>query len=228
MGKKNLIAISVFTLLLLVVGIAKAGYTGSINIQNVENLVLGSSGETEEVLGGQTRFSKINTEDGYQVDGTTVIDGSRAFAGTTLAVTGTTTLDKMLHKEAFVHLAPASEFATTTLTAALSGTTYYLSGKGNRIVLPAVANGGVNFRFVINGAFDTLDFTIASAEGDNIEGTLIVAGAVVDCDAEDFINFIADGENIGDYVEVRSDGTQWLIGDSGALTASKLTCTDPS
>lgn len=119
--------------------------------------------------------------------------------------------------------------ATTTLTVAQSGTTFYISGGAlNNITLPAVANAGINYRFVIGGAVDTGNIVIGSAEGDNINGTLIVAGAVVDCRAEDFINFITDGEQLGDYVEVRSDGVQWFIGDSSVLTSAKMTCTDPS
>jgi len=125
-------------------------------------------------------------------------------------------------------IAKTSIYSTTTLTAAESGTTYALSASGTTITLPAVAKKGTNYRFAINGAADTGNFIIDSAEGDNIEGTLIVAGAVVDCDAEDQINFVVDGENIGDYVEVYSDGSQWLIGDSGVLAADKMTCTDPS
>lgn len=130
-------------------------------------------------------------------------------------------------KEMTESLAPTDATATTTLKDVKSGTTYYLSATGTEIVLPQVYKG-LNFRFVVGGALDTANVVIKSAEGDNIEGTLIVAGAVVDCAAEDQINFITDGENIGDYVEVRSDGTQWLIGDSGVLTSAKMTCTDPS
>ena len=112
-----------------------------------------------------------------------------------------------------------------TLTASQSGTTFMIA-TGTTSTLPAVKDGLV-YRFVATAAFDTTNFIIDSAEGDNIEGTLLVAGAVVDCDAEDQINFVADGENLGDYVELRSDGTSWLIGSSGALTSAKLTCTDP-
>jgi hypothetical protein len=118
----------------------------------------------------------------------------------------------------------------TTLRIEDSGTTYYLaSTTGSVLTLPPVARAaGVFYKFIIKGAFATSNFVIDSAEGDNIEGTLIVAGAVVDCDAEDQIDFVNDGENLGDYVEISSDGTKWFIGDSGALTGSKLTCTDPS
>ena len=114
------------------------------------------------------------------------------------------------------------------LNASDSGKTVLLSATGTTIVLPSVGNKGANFRFQVAGAMANSNMIVDSAEGDNIEGTLIVAGAVVDCASVDQINFVVDGENVGDYFEIYSDGTQWLLGDSGALTASKLTCTDPS
>lgn len=96
---------------------------------------------------------------------------------------------------------------------------------GVDVTLPAAtASAGVGYKFVVSAAVATTDMTIVGAAADLIEGTLIVAGAVVDCDASDIITFVVDGENIGDYVEVYSDGTKWMIGDSGALTTSKLTC----
>jgi len=158
---------------------------------------------------------------------------NNAFTGavsmaSTLSVTGATTLSgEVTMKEGSQVLAPTNIYSTTTLTAALSGTTYYLSASGTTITLPAVAEG-LNFRFAINGAADSGNFIIDSSEGDNINGTLSVNNADVACSGEDQINFVTDGETIGDYVELRSDGTQWLIGDSGTETAAKMTCTDPS
>jgi len=125
-------------------------------------------------------------------------------------------------------IAATNQYATTTLTAANSGTTYFLSASGTTITLPAVTTAGLNFRFAVGGALDTGNVIIDSAEGDNMDGTLIVAGAVVDCRGEDQINFVVDGEQLGDYVEVYSNGTQWFIGDSGVLISAKMTCTDPS
>jgi hypothetical protein len=115
--------------------------------------------------------------------------------------------------------------ADNTITLAESGTTYYVSTNVSTSTLPAVATAtGTVYRFVIAGAIATNDFRVVSAEGDNIEGSLIVAGAVVDCDAADRINFVTDGENIGDFVEVRSDGQKWFVTQSNVLTTGKLTC----
>lgn len=134
-------------------------------------------------------------------------------------------LGGMKHTEQIKTIAKTSVTATTTLTYKDSGTTFYLSASGTTINLPPVATAkGVTYRFVVGGALDSGNVLITSSEGDNIEGTLIVAGAVVDCDANDVVTFVVDGENLGDYVDLRSNGTKWFIGDSGALTASKLTC----
>jgi hypothetical protein len=116
-------------------------------------------------------------------------------------------------------------YATTTLTVDDSGTNLFLAGTGTTIYLPNVSYTGAHFRFTINGASGIGNYMITSPEGDNINGSLIVAGAIVDCSDNDAINFIVDGEDIGDYVELISDGTQWLIQGSNGLTASKITCT---
>jgi hypothetical protein len=123
------------------------------------------------------------------------------------------------------------EAITTTdvVTASQSNTTFYVSGVGSTTTLPAVASSaGVVVRYVVSGALTTPNFIIDSAEGDNIEGSLIVAGAVVDCDAEDQLNIVIDGENLGDFVELRSDGSKWFITQSNVLTSAKMTCTDPN
>ena len=115
-------------------------------------------------------------------------------------------------------------YATTTLQMRDSGPTYLLSGTGTTITLPAVTNQGARFRFVANGALGTGNVAITSAEGDNIEGSVIVAGAVVNCDAADVLTFVVDGENIGDFIDIMSTGTYWVPLQTGALTGSKLTC----
>lgn len=119
--------------------------------------------------------------------------------------------------------------ATTTLSVADSGATILqaTSTGVNALELPSVANAGVHYKFVVADAFATNNFVIATKEGESnvIEGALIVAGAVVDCAAESEINFVADGENVGDFVELMSTGSEWVILQSGGLTTAKITCT---
>ena len=123
-------------------------------------------------------------------------------------------------------ITPTSIYSTTTLRIVDSGTSYTLSGSGTTITLPAVASSdGVKLRFIVIGAATDGNFIINSAEGDNIEGSIIVAGAVVDCNDADALNFVVDGENLGDFFEIMSDGTNWFPLASGVLTSAKLTCT---
>jgi hypothetical protein len=181
--------------------------------------VVGLFGDNKQSdLGGATNFDIVDVTDGYYVDGSSVINGSGVFTGT---VSGTVTgsLTGSLKEP---QVTPA---ASTTLTVAQSGSTFNLGTAGVNLTLPAVASSaGVKYKFVISAAFATDNITVTSAEGDNIEGSLLVAGAVVDCDANDVITSVADGENLGDFWEIFSNGTKWFIGQSGALTASKLTC----
>ena len=114
-----------------------------------------------------------------------------------------------------------------TLTAADNGKTFYLNAAaGATITLPAVA-AGLSFKFVVAALFATTNWVIDSAEGDNIDGSIEVAGAVVVAGAEDQINFVASAEALGDHVVLHSDGTQWFVHGMAALTGG-ITATDPS
>ncbi|OGE82783.1 MAG: hypothetical protein A3B10_03925 [Candidatus Doudnabacteria bacterium RIFCSPLOWO2_01_FULL_44_21] len=109
-----------------------------------------------------------------------------------------------------------------------SGKTFYISTTGAAYTLPDVTTAnGVNYRFVVSVAFGT-DAVITAAEEGAIEGSLIVEGAVVDCDDEDNITFEDGVEDLGDFVEIRSDGVQWYIGSSNGAAAVSLTCNDPA
>lgn len=105
-----------------------------------------------------------------------------------------------------------------------NGKTFILADAApGTITLPAVTNTGFRCSVIV-GAAITDNGILASAEGDNMEGCLTVAGVVVDVDAADQINFVDTAENIGDRVDVISDGTYWhVVGwalTSGALTAT--------
>lgn len=117
--------------------------------------------------------------------------------------------------------------AAATLTAADSGTTYILkAAEGKTITLPALKSG-VHFKFIVGSAFATSDWVIDSAEGDNIEGLLIVNGAAVVASGEDQINFVASAETVGDHVSLSCDGTNWFVSGAGN-SAGSITVTDPS
>ena len=117
--------------------------------------------------------------------------------------------------------------AAVTLTAADSGKWYELAASaGVTVTLPAVSSG-LNFRFVVANAFDTSNYIIDSAEGDNIDGNLIVNGAAVAASGEDQINFVASAESVGDFFDIWSDGAKWYFWGIGN-SAGAITATDPS
>lgn len=115
--------------------------------------------------------------------------------------------------------------AADTLTSADNGKTFILNNAtGVTITLPAVATTGWRAKFITGAVFATDNFIVASAEGDNMEGSVLVAGAIVTVDAADQLNFVATAENIGDFVEVISDGTYWHV-FGNALTTGAITAT---
>ena len=117
--------------------------------------------------------------------------------------------------------------AAQTLTAADSGKTFILSAAaGATITLPALKSG-IHFKFIVGSAFATTDWIIDSAEGDNIEGLLIVNGAAVVASGEDQINFVNSAETVGDHVEFACDGTNWFVTGAGN-SAGSITATDPA
>lgn len=113
----------------------------------------------------------------------------------------------------------------TTLTTADNGKIISLNAAaGAAITLPAVTNTGWTAKFVVSTVFGTSDWVISSAEGDNLEGCLNINGTLTTVDAADSFTFELGAENIGDWVEVVSDGTNWLVYGVG-LNALSLSST---
>lgn len=206
------------------IGLAYSGSAPNVLIENVESLLIGGA-QDETEFGGTTAASwtaadLISTDDTTVGDDLTVTDDA-SISGD-LTITGNSTFGDQ------INVTPGTITATTTLTSASESVQLFgNSASMITVTLPAAATGTV-FRFQVAGALTGANVLIDSAEGDNIDGTLIVAGAVVDCRGEDQINIVTDGEAIGDYVELYGIDGAWLIVDSGVLTAAKMTCTDPS
>ena len=206
-------------------GFVKA-FSGSANtvIEDARGstFVLGSMPQGVEMegisFGGGTRYP-------HGISADTTSQNTGQVRGTTLAITSDAVVSGLLYGNTYSTTTDAYDF---TLTAAQSGSVVFLKGTGATTTLPAVTNTGARFIFSVQAAFATNNFTVASAEGDNINGSLFVNDAIVVCAVEDKIQFIADGEEIGDFVEIISDGTNWNIINSRGETASKITCTDPS
>lgn len=191
---------SILTTILVIAGLSFMGLVGG-----------------NDQLGSGTRFPN-----GISADSTSPVAGE--VRGTTATITGVSTLSGGTSGPVRSEVVTADD----TIAASQSGETFFLDGTaGATSTLPAVS-AGANVRFVVADNFATNNWVIDSAEGDNISGTLMVAGAQVLCAAEDQINFIVDGELIGDYVELLSDGTNWYIIDSHISASTKGTCTDPT
>lgn len=162
-----------------------------------------------------------------EVDGATDLDGAITIAGNSalagnLVVTGTTALSATT---TIIEAANGIEWADNTLTVAESGTTFYMgTSTGFTYTLPPATNG-VWFKFVVAATFTTTNYVIDSAEGSNIDGSLMVVSTIVECDAEDQINFVHSAENIGDWIEIRSNGANWFITGGQGQDSGAITCT---
>lgn len=164
--------------------------------------IIGS--KTMPSTGGSFNPVKVDFAQGISVNGTDVISSTRAL--TALAPVTTLTSD-------------------TTITAAASGTIYNIGTAGVDVTLPSpTTSAGVNYRFVVSANYATTAMTIISGTADTIDGSLMVAGAIVACDAADLISISATNEDVGDFVEVTSNGTNWVVGPSNAFAASVMTC----
>ena len=129
------------------------------------------------------------------------------------------------------NLVPVANTVTgaTTLTEADNGKIIIMdAAAGATITLPALADG-LHFKFIVGAAFATTNWIVASAEGDNITGNIIVNGAAVPAAAEDQINFVATAETVGDFVELIADSgnSQWIVWGIGNATGG-ITATDPA
>jgi len=141
----------------------------------------------------------------FDMDGTS----ANLAVGGTLAVTGASTFTGAATFSSTIAGLELSEAVTAdnTITAAESGTTFYVSGAIATSTLPAVTNTGAVFTFVVGAAL-TGDHLIVSAAGDDMEGNV---NGTTTVDAADRVWFSSSIENLGDTVTVRSNGTIWAV-----------------
>lgn len=118
--------------------------------------------------------------------------------------------------------------AAYTIPASETGTEYVLNAAaGAAVTLPAPV-AGLEFRFTVGAAFATTNWTVVTNGSANIiNGSVEVAGAVVVAGTEDTISFVATAETIGDTIRLSSDGTNWFLSGSAALTGG-ITATTAS
>lgn len=110
-----------------------------------------------------------------------------------------------------------------TLDAEDSGKVFILkAATGAQITLPAVASSaGHNYRFIVGQLFATTAWTIKAASN-VIQGGVIVNSVNVPGADENTITFAHAADTVGDFVELRCDGTNWYVFGlgtaSGAIT----------
>lgn len=155
--------------------------------------------------------------EGIKLDaGTAVFDESLS-VGTTLAVTGATTLSSTLSYRNLTEVVTVAN----VLTASESGSVFFLNSATEfATTLPAPA-AGLHFTFVITAAPSGANYTVVTETATNIiYGSAEVNGASVPAVAEDSINFVSAAAAIGDWVSVWCDGTNWYVKGMGVAAGS--------
>ena len=121
--------------------------------------------------------------------------------------------------------------ATNTITAAETGTTYWLNSATEfNSVLPAPARG-LRFTFIVAAAPSGANYTItaagSSAANDIIKGLAVCAASAAGDvgTADDTVSFVSAQAVAGDRVEFFSDGTSWFAHGFCAVAAG-ITFTD--
>jgi hypothetical protein len=186
-------------------------------------VAIGVASTPKENTGGN--FNPVN-QDVYSLSilGTEVISNSRGLTGTTLTMTGASSIGSIT--AGLNYYRPVVDLtADTTVTVAQTNTVFNMGTAGVDVTLPApTVAAGVNYRFLVSAAFATTDMTIISGTADLISGSLIVAGAVVACDLADIITIAAANEDVGDFIDLYSNGVNWMIGANQAMTAGNHAC----
>ena len=101
-----------------------------------------------------------------------------------------------------------------------NGKTFILNGgTGVAITLP-LPKSGQRYKFVVGAAFTT-DYVITATSG-IMEGNIMEAGAVQTVAAATTLTLEDGVENIGDRIEMFSDGTYWYV-SGDFLTALSIT-----
>lgn len=103
--------------------------------------------------------------------------------------------------------------AASTLTAAQSGSTFFLSSATEFATTLPAPSAGLNYKFIVKAAPSGASYTIVTTSSANIikgQAVNAAAGAGDTGTADDTISFV-DGQAVaGDMVTVISDGTSWF------------------
>lgn len=158
--------------------------------------------------------------------------GASTALGDTITVNGTlnVTADGTLQQAGVaIELATSATevvAATNVITAAESGTTFFLNDATEFVsTLPAVA-AGLRYTFIVTGAPSGADYTIVTNGSANVLNIVAMAGGIDDAAdvavARDVVTFVDAQAVVGDWLYCISDGTSWQC-RGGAAVAAGLT-----
>jgi len=178
-------------------------------------ITLGSSSTTQTVnVGTGAGVATVNIGTGTAAN---VINIGTGGTGAQVITIGSATAGPRIY---FQNSAPAG---ATTVTAAQTGSVFFVGAAGDVFTLPAPA-AGLNYRFIVDALYITTPMTIVTTSSANIfQGNVLSAATAVVCVAKDSIAIVETAESLGDWVQVYSDGTSWFVQGQAAVTGA-LTC----
>lgn len=214
--------------LVAVTGVVKAS-SDEFSWARVEDKVAQILAETAKSLDGFLGASGTRFPNGLSTDSTSPVAGQ--VRGSTLTITGAASTGALTvssitasgQLNALGSYEEMTAVATNTLTVAESGKTIYLATSTPQILPSTSTSAGVYFRFVVSSALTGTSTITTSDGGNDIEGVVDVNSTMVDCDAEDTITVGGAFENVGDWIELYSNGSKWFV-RGNALTAGQFAC----
>ena len=114
------------------------------------------------------------------------------------------------------------ELVTTTnvIGAAESGKTFFLNSTTGFVSTLPVPAAGLRFKFISMLTNTSGNHTIVCNGGASVfQGNVMVASTVVTSASGTSVNFLVNASDIGDNVEVISDGTSWFLSGSATTTS---------
>jgi hypothetical protein len=117
--------------------------------------------------------------------------------------------------------------ATNVITAAESGTTFFLNSGTEFVSTLPVPAAGLRYTFIIAAAPAAASYTIVTNASANIINIVAMAGGATDAadvaTAQDVITFVDAQAVVGDWVYCISDGTSWQCTGMAAVVAGLTT-----
>lgn len=116
--------------------------------------------------------------------------------------------------------------AANVLASSECGSTFYLSAVAGFLTTLPAPSLGCSFKLVVLTAPTSNGYTIGTPTANIIDGMVVerAGGAGVACADEDLLTLVANQSISGDWLEIRSDGTNWFVHGMTDVAAG-FTCT---